>query len=33
VNGYANYLSKAFVDQRFAFNGTTLAGIPQLEPR
>ena len=33
VNGYANYLSKAFVDQRFAFNGTTLAGIPELEPR
>jgi predicted metalloendopeptidase len=33
VNGYANYLSKAFVDQRFSFNGTTLAGIPQLEPR
>ena len=33
VNGYASYLSKAFVDQRFAFNGTTLAGIPQLEPR
>jgi len=33
INGYANYLSKAFVDQRFAFNGTTLAGIPELEPR
>ena len=33
VNGYASYLSKAFVDQRFAFHGTTLAGIPQLEPR
>jgi len=33
VNGYANYLSKAFVDQRFAFTGTTLAGIPELEPR
>ncbi len=33
VNGYANYLSKAFVDQRFSFNGTTLAGIPELEPR
>jgi len=33
VNDYANYLSKAFVDQRFAFHGTTLAGIPQLEPR
>ncbi|UVW28873.1 M13 family metallopeptidase [Massilia sp. H6] len=33
VNGYAGYLSKAFVDQRFAFNGTVLSGIPQLEPR
>ncbi|MFC0250893.1 M13 family metallopeptidase [Massilia consociata] len=33
VNGYASYLSKAFVDQRFAFNGTVLSGIPQLEPR
>ena len=33
VNGYANYLSKAFVDQRFAFNGTVLSGTPELEPR
>ena len=33
VNGYAGYLSKAFVDQRFAFFGTTLSGAPQLEPR
>jgi predicted metalloendopeptidase len=33
VSGYANYLSKDFVDTRFAFNGTVLAGIPQLEPR
>ena len=33
VNGYAGYLSKAFVDQRFAFHGTTLSGAPQLEPR
>ncbi len=33
VNGYASYLSKAFVDQRFAFHGTTLSGAPQLEPR
>ena len=33
VNGYASYLSKAFVDQRFAFFGTTLSGAPQLEPR
>ncbi len=33
VNSYASYLSKAFVDQRFAFYGTTLSGAPQLEPR
>jgi predicted metalloendopeptidase len=33
VNGYAGYLSKAFVDQRFAFHGTTLSGAPKLEPR
>ncbi len=33
VNGYAGYLSKAFVDHRFAFYGTTLSGAPQLEPR
>jgi len=33
VNGYANYLSKAFVDQRFAFHGTALSGAPKLEPR
>ena len=33
VNGYAGYLSKAFVDQRFAFHGTALSGAPQLEPR
>ncbi|MCA1245467.1 M13 family peptidase [Massilia sp. MS-15] len=33
VNGYANYLSKPFVDQRFAFHGTTLSGAPKLEPR
>ncbi|QOY94658.1 M13 family peptidase [Massilia sp. UMI-21] len=33
VNSYASYLSKPFVDQRFAFNGTVLSGIPQLEPR
>ena len=33
VNGYASYLSKAFVDQRFAFHGTVLSGAPKLEPR
>jgi putative endopeptidase len=29
----APYLSKAFVDERFAFTGTTLRGIPQNRPR
>ncbi|MCS0595655.1 M13 family metallopeptidase [Massilia agri] len=33
VNSYASYLSKAFVDQRFAFYGTTLSGALELEPR
>ncbi|MBQ5943066.1 M13 family metallopeptidase [Massilia sp. AB1] len=33
VESYANYLSKAFVDERFAFHGTTLSGTPQLEAR
>jgi predicted metalloendopeptidase len=29
----APYLSKAFVDERFAFSGTVLRGIPQNRPR
>jgi putative endopeptidase len=29
----APFLSKAFVDERFAFTGTTLRGIPQNRPR
>ncbi|MDB6083131.1 MAG: family peptidase [Gammaproteobacteria bacterium] len=29
----APYLSKAFVDERFAFSGTALRGIPQNRPR
>jgi predicted metalloendopeptidase len=33
VEGYASYLSKAFVDERFSFYGTTLSGAPQNEPR
>ena len=33
ITSYASYLSKAFVDERFAFYGTTLSGAPQLEPR
>ena len=30
---YAPYLSKKFVDENFAFNGTVLSGIPRIEPR
>jgi putative endopeptidase len=30
---YAPYLSKAFVDERFAFYGTALFGIPENRPR
>ena len=33
IDSYAGYLSKAFVDQRFAFHGTVLSGAPQNEPR
>ncbi|HWJ96259.1 MAG TPA: M13 family metallopeptidase, partial [Telluria sp.] len=33
VEGYASYLSKAYVDERFAFHGTVLSGAPQNEPR
>ena len=29
----APYLSKAFVDERFAFTGTVLRGIPENRPR
>jgi predicted metalloendopeptidase len=29
----APYLSKAFVDERFAFTGTVLRGVPQNQPR
>ena len=29
----APYLSKDFVDERFAFTGTVLSGIPQIRPR
>lgn len=32
LNSYAPYLTKAFVDQRFAFTGTVLRGVPQNEP-
>lgn len=33
LDGYADYLPKAFVDENFAFYGTTLSGTPELEPR
>jgi putative endopeptidase len=33
ISSYSSYLSKAFVDQRFAFYGVVLTGTPQNEPR
>jgi predicted metalloendopeptidase len=33
ISDYAPYLSKAFVDQNFAFYGTALRGIPENRPR
>jgi predicted metalloendopeptidase len=33
LSSAAPYLSKAFVDERFAFSGTVLRGIPQNRPR
>ncbi|GGX30267.1 M13 family metallopeptidase [Undibacterium squillarum] len=33
VSSYAPYLSKAFVEQNFAFNGQKLAGTKELSPR
>ncbi|WP_426173189.1 M13 family metallopeptidase [Massilia sp. TWR1-2-2] len=33
ISSYANLLSKPFVDERFAFNGTVLAGIKEMQPR
>lgn len=33
LDGYADYLPKAFVDENFAFYGTTLSGTPENEPR
>ncbi|MDQ2819452.1 MAG: M13 family peptidase [Pseudomonadota bacterium] len=33
IEGYASFLSKAFVDERFSFYGTTLSGVTQMEPR
>jgi putative endopeptidase len=33
IGAYANLLSKAYVDERFAFYGTTLSGVTQQQPR
>jgi len=33
VDAYANYLNKAFVDERFDFYGKTLSGVKEIEPR
>ncbi|MES2149631.1 MAG: M13 family metallopeptidase [Pseudomonadota bacterium] len=33
IRAYANFLSKPFVDQQFAFYGTTLTGAPEMRPR
>ncbi len=33
VNAIAPALPKRFVDENFAFNGTTLAGTPEIQPR
>ena len=30
---YARFLNRAYVDERFAFYGTTLSGVPQIRPR
>ncbi|MCS0609969.1 M13 family peptidase [Massilia solisilvae] len=33
IDSYANFLSKAYVDEHFAFYGTTLSGVKEMEPR
>jgi putative endopeptidase len=33
LNGFAAYLSKSYADERFAFYGTTLRGVPKNEAR
>ncbi len=33
INNSASYLSKSFVDQSFAFYGTILSGVPEMQPR
>jgi predicted metalloendopeptidase len=33
ISAYANFLSKPYVDERFAFYGTTLSGVTEMQPR
>jgi putative endopeptidase len=33
IDAYAGFLSKAYVDERFSFYGTTLSGVKEMEPR
>jgi len=33
LRDYARFLDRKFVDERFAFYGTTLSGVPQIRPR
>jgi putative endopeptidase len=33
ISAYANFLSKPFVDTRFAFYGTALSGVTEMQPR
>ena len=33
INHYASYVSRAFDDENFHFNGTVLNGVPEMEPR
>jgi putative endopeptidase len=33
IESYANYLNKAVLDEHFAFYGTTLSGVKEMEPR
>jgi predicted metalloendopeptidase len=33
ISAYANFLSSQFVNERFAFYGTTLSGVKQMKPR
>jgi putative endopeptidase len=33
IESYSNYLNKAFLDEHFAFYGTTLSGVKEMEPR